>query len=536
MNYFKSYLLLFMFSALVLSGCKNKWDDHNDTGAVATGGSLYAVIKATPALSRFADYLAATGYDTVLNSSNDFTVWAPTNAALEGLDTAISNHKDSLKNLVANHICYRSFPYKLTQTSFTLKTLANNFITITSENPLVQGADLEAPYDRIGSNGILHVIDKVWIPKMTIWAYINQKVDNPCTRLKTFLDMIYRDPYVDPSSPVIGTNATTGKSIYDSININKYLINVAPLNTADSSFTYFILTDEAFNSEYTRFMPYALARTGYATDSCTSWLVYKDMAVRGKYTLANMPDTVVSVKNVKMHIDKNSIVKTYEASNGIVYFISKSNIRIQDKLLSYVVEAENYTYATPATSNDQEQKIMYDPLASGKHYAYRSWAKSSNYSLDYNLSLNSFDFFTTNYNVYFRIPNTSRFTSVGTTYLMIWYESNALRGAIKTGTGYAYSYYTQYDRTFPTTNTLGYDYQLAVPAASFAYNSAMGSYMEIKINGSLAKGVLGLTGNLYGDYVNFRYVDKLKMFCRIATNNGASSYFVDYIRFEPVVK
>src|SRR5215213_3304290 len=72
----------------VYSGCK-KWEDAEKLLNQDVSKTLTETIAADPNLSTFSAYIKTTGVDTILNSSKSFTVWAPSNSALTGLDPAI---------------------------------------------------------------------------------------------------------------------------------------------------------------------------------------------------------------------------------------------------------------------------------------------------------------------------------------------------------------------------------------------------------------------------------------------------------------
>src|SRR5881275_3078450 len=97
-------LCIMLLSCILLSACKKAWDEHNAITEEALNKTLLQQINETTDLSSFNNCLVKTGYDKVLASSKSFTVWAPTNAALQNVDPAIINDTAQLKLLVANHI------------------------------------------------------------------------------------------------------------------------------------------------------------------------------------------------------------------------------------------------------------------------------------------------------------------------------------------------------------------------------------------------------------------------------------------------
>ena len=66
--------------ALTFTACADTWDDHYDNkGEGMNDASLWQAITQDGNLSNFAKVVQACGYDKALNSSQVFTVFAPTN-------------------------------------------------------------------------------------------------------------------------------------------------------------------------------------------------------------------------------------------------------------------------------------------------------------------------------------------------------------------------------------------------------------------------------------------------------------------------
>ena len=66
-----------------------------------------------------------------------------------------------------------------------------------------------------------------------------------------------------------------------------------------------------------------------------------DLTVKGLIAPDQLPDTLLSLRGVKIPISKSAIVKSYRASNGIVYVMSALPFRLKDKVASFKIEGEN---------------------------------------------------------------------------------------------------------------------------------------------------------------------------------------------------
>ena len=99
-------ICIMLLSGILFSACKKGWDEHNAITDEALNKTLLQQITETSDLSSFNNCLVKTGYDKVLASSNSFTVWAPTNTAMQNIDPAVLTDTAKLKQFVQNHIEY----------------------------------------------------------------------------------------------------------------------------------------------------------------------------------------------------------------------------------------------------------------------------------------------------------------------------------------------------------------------------------------------------------------------------------------------
>ncbi len=105
-------------AALAFGACSDDWDEHYDVQQIGNGGTLWEAISGDADLSNFAMVLDSCGYVNSLNSSQVFTVFAPTNNGFseqEAYEWITAYKKDkaagvkdeenkTLKELIRNHI------------------------------------------------------------------------------------------------------------------------------------------------------------------------------------------------------------------------------------------------------------------------------------------------------------------------------------------------------------------------------------------------------------------------------------------------
>ena len=172
---FFQFLLLVTFTGVVLSSCnKDEEDDDNAPTQtiveIAQGNSDFSIL--VQALTR-SDL--STNYATVLSGDGPFTVFAPTNAAFQALLTELG--AGSLNDIPAatleEVLKYHVVSGKVLAGSLTdgqvVTTLQGGTFTI----GLTGGAKITDGRGRVsnitatdieGTNGVIHVIDKVILP------------------------------------------------------------------------------------------------------------------------------------------------------------------------------------------------------------------------------------------------------------------------------------------------------------------------------------------------------------------------------------
>lgn len=355
------YIILLMLIAAVFSSCKNQWQDT--IGDPALNTTLLTQINQNSNLSKFSQYLVKTGYDKVISSSKTYTIWAPNNAAFANADqtalNAIVNDTTKLKQFIGNCIAFQSYTTAQAQPSLRVKMLDGKSITFT-KTQFEEANILTA--NQYTSNGILHVVDQAIFPKQNIWDYVTDtlNVRNFGLLQKAYLNSTKYSYQDTTQAVIIGVDQNTGKPIPKPGTgiVTKYSFKdqTQDLSSEDKQFTFFEITDAAYTSETNKVLKYFGTSSLDSTAKLSAFNVIKDLAIPGLYTLANLPDTIVSPFGVKVPINKNAITQTYNASNGIVYVISSVNFRVQDKIPTIVIQGEN---AVKFATTTNRQNIYY---------------------------------------------------------------------------------------------------------------------------------------------------------------------------------
>jgi len=342
MNIYRLLLIPVLAAGAVATGCK-KWDDHNAITDAALTKTIFEQISADTSLSRFADLLKKTGYDQVIASSKTFTVFAPTNTALAGLDAAIVNDAGKLKLFVGNHIANQSYFTRAATTSLRIPMLNgkyHNLLASTVNDATITRADQPA------KNGVYHVINKMLPALNNCWGTLENDPAIPASQKAYMLSLFMK--IFDPTNAVqTGVNPVTGEPIYqpgtDSVYTNLFWRSVYDLNDESKQYTLFVLTDAAWDAEIVKFSPwFKMPDSLGGSAPITKWYVLKDLAAEGLYPQTTVPDTLLSKFDVKIPVDKSAIVQTITTSNGIIYIMNKADVQPRHKIKPIIIQGEDY--------------------------------------------------------------------------------------------------------------------------------------------------------------------------------------------------
>jgi len=333
-------LMLVFLAAGYFIACNKKWEEHNQITDAAIANNLYQAISKNASLTKFSDLLVKSGYDKIIATSKTYTVWAPTDQALASLDASIVSDSAKLKAFVGNHIANLAFPTGgADQRIAMLNGKYNLFAGNKFDSANISTANLYA------ANGVYHVIDK-FIPRTdNCWEFVNNSTTYALFKAAlTSLNYIYFD---STKATQIGANPITGAPIWDSTNAkiarNTFLDQVQNIADEANQYTLFVLADNAFTTEFNKLSPWFKTATNNtdSTNKLTSYYLIKDLAVKGAYSAAQLPDTLLSTFGVKIPINKTKIVASYKTSNGYVHVMSEVNFALAYKFPPIIIEGEN---------------------------------------------------------------------------------------------------------------------------------------------------------------------------------------------------
>lgn len=245
--------VLLLAGGTALHSCSDEWDEHySDSGSNAlnaTGASVWSRLTSMPEYSAFVDTLKNHNYDRILSQNRAFTVYAPTNTAMQSY---VANGRYNVMDaFVRNHIAYFSHPISAyTDTTVEMMNekvmrVRNQLIGTNQEQNIsfVEGETNVPCRNGLihGINGIIPYIPNLWeiiaVEAPAYSAYVHQQDEQVLNTDESTVDSIN----------------TSGQTVYlDSVVTynNGFWNTVGQLNTEDSSYVSIVLADDGWQNAY----------------------------------------------------------------------------------------------------------------------------------------------------------------------------------------------------------------------------------------------------------------------------------------------
>lgn len=321
-----------------------KWEEHyNENTFELPEYALFDYIKSKSNLSIFAGMLQSTGYDTIINASQTFTVWAPTNDALAGVDAGNAN---LTLQIVKNHIARNRYTTSNVE-ALNVRMLSGKSVSMTRSNGgFLFGDKAMVEPDQPASNGLVHTISS-YVPYMeNIWEFIKrgENIDS----LSKYLTSQTQSNFRADLSTEIGVN-DDGNPVYDSIFVisNDVLDRYGNVQDEDTVFTMLLPDNNAWNKTYAKVnkllnIPEAFGGEARRRE-ITQLGVVKDIFFSGLIDKPNELDSVIST-SYNVFYNPASLFNTgntRKLSNGLVYITSQLNFPDTTWHREIKVEAEN---------------------------------------------------------------------------------------------------------------------------------------------------------------------------------------------------
>lgn len=343
MKYQISSVLLAL--ALLFAAC-NPWDDHTALSDKNMAKNMVELIADQEDLSTFAAMLQQYGYDQTLADMSSCTVFAPVNAAWEGIDL---NDSVLVKGILGSMIT--DLKIRSNDATYNGKILAINGKAVgfdadekTFEGIAILTADLAA------ANGMLHKVEAVSKRKDNLWEALDKLTQYK--QVRYLLSM--NTQVIDLEKSVPSGLDENGKITYDPIVMKDYnaFLEKYPLNNEREVFSYFIVEDAAYDRMLSKYAPCFRmeSKTGDAwafdaalTDSIAAFnlcgdyvlpfLLEEDSLAKSQFT---------NFDGIKIPFSQANVQEVIDCSNGYIYILSDCNISLKSKIRPIRIEGENY--------------------------------------------------------------------------------------------------------------------------------------------------------------------------------------------------
>lgn len=243
--------------ALAFTACTDVWEEHYQPNLeLNSDQTLWDVIENDPELTKFAEFLHVTGYDTLLQKNRYYTVWAPANNAeffsTHSIEGATKAQLDEYrKELVENHIADYSHVAggKLSEDNM-VKMLNGKYVRFENASGKFTFKGIPLKKENVpAKNGVLHKIDGYANFTANIWEQLAK--EESLDSLYGFLVKDYkREPNWGASvqGPVVDGQITYLDTAW-SVTC-PWFNSLGQLNREDSSYTMFALTNRAWDEMY----------------------------------------------------------------------------------------------------------------------------------------------------------------------------------------------------------------------------------------------------------------------------------------------
>ena len=346
----KSKIIIGLLSGLGLfSACNDVWDEHYDRNGSVPNVNLMELIRQDEALSTFARILEKTGADSLLVSSQTYTVWAPVNEALKNVNM---NDEAALRRLVNNHIARYTSPTSTATNKYVY--MLNGKKTTYSADGKFNGATIIGA-DHVAENGLMHKLSDTITYRFNFWEYIS--VNENYSKVYNFLKRFNKKVY----SPSLSAGDDSVFVDYNPL-LEHRLYGIGMINNEDSLYTMILPDNAAWDVAYARVSPYFAnynkdqAVADSIRDVQAGQAIVNGLTFRGRIDNPAVLDSLVTVYGAVIR-EPSRYLQSYakmEASNGLMY-LAGGNLFMDDTCTwnyKIPVEAEDVNYRTIGTGSN----------------------------------------------------------------------------------------------------------------------------------------------------------------------------------------
>jgi len=203
-------IIFLAFIFLAFTACKSNWDDHYNVFPETVDENVWEAMISDETISQFVNLLKENKLDTLFQSDNAFTVFAPTNKAMESMDPGAID-----TTLLKYHLMSQLMQSESINGKRLVRTLTKKYALFEEYGDEIKIDGIPIGFESpLYKNGKYFVIDQVARPKQNLYEFFAK--NNPV--LKEYIDS--QDSIVldlERSKP-IGFN-DEGNTVFDSVKI-----------------------------------------------------------------------------------------------------------------------------------------------------------------------------------------------------------------------------------------------------------------------------------------------------------------------------
>lgn len=328
--------------------------------------TLWENIESNPQLSKFASLVKKAGFDTNLQSSHYYTVWAPLDDAIDLTQYESMTSSQLLEEFVENHIADYNHAASgeideriraLNNKSFDFK--GNGSYTFDG----IEVANANLP----STNGVLHTLKEVALFYPNAYSYLLEK-GTGLDSLRAYFKR-YEQTYLDEDKSVIGPIVDGKQTYIDSVMVtSNTMVSAlrASLDEEDSSYTAILPTDTAWKMQYAKIKP------------CYSYLAtMKAQDLESATSASSIPTKDLKIDNAYL---SDSLIKKQVVSDLFFSNTNTYNVKLNQESPAFIPTDTLVSTSRNMLSNPSDilaQTVSVEKLSNGKVYLVDSVATYS---------------------------------------------------------------------------------------------------------------------------------------------------------------
>jgi hypothetical protein len=212
----KNLIILFALAVFGFTACEEYWEEHYDVYPETVDQNVWEAMQSNPDISEFVEMVKQYQFDTLFNTANTYTVFAPTNQAVQQYTTGDLPDTSVIKYHISTHFIQSN----LITGKQKIQTLSKKYAFFERVGNVAKLDDIQLKYESpLYKNGKYFVMDEIAKPLPNLYEYFI--VNN--TLLSDYIDS--QDSIIldrERSRPIGFTE--DGRTVYDTVSVtfNKF--------------------------------------------------------------------------------------------------------------------------------------------------------------------------------------------------------------------------------------------------------------------------------------------------------------------------